>query len=295
MVKTSPILKISNLSKKFDQLVALDNISFDVPKNSIFAILGPNGSGKSTLMRIIARLITNWDGDIFYESNSIRSNNNYLNNFGFIIESPSFYEYLSAQKNLEIFSRLTETPRDRIAEVLELVDLSGRAKDKVSNYSYGMKQRLGIAQTLLHDPEVLILDEPNNGLDPVGINQISDILFHLKHLGKTICVSTHSLSEVDRICTDVAILKNGKLLVSQNLESLEFDKRFYRVESNNIKEAKDIIKSLKSVKILLVQNHTLILSQNITENSKDIMSTLNNIDSIKSIHPESRLIEYFYA
>lgn len=295
MVKTSPILKISNLSKKFDQLVALDNISFDVPKNSIFAILGPNGSGKSTLMRIIARLITNWDGDIFYESNSIRSNNNYLNNFGFIIESPSFYEYLSAQKNLEIFSRLTETSGDRIAEVLELVDLSSRAKDKVSNYSYGMKQRLGIAQTLLHDPEVLILDEPNNGLDPVGINQISDILFHLKHLGKTICVSTHSLSEVDRICTDVAILKNGKLLVSQNLESLDLGKRFYRVESNNIKEVKDIIKSLKGVKILLVQNHTLILSQNITENSKDIMSTLNNIDSIKSIHPESRLIEYFYA
>ena len=198
----SSILTFENVSKNYGKLNALSNIQFEIPENSIFAILGPNGSGKSTLIRILAGLITSWNGNIFYKGNSIHNDKTYLKNFGFIVEDPSFYQYLSAIKNLKIFCRLTNTPFSRINEVLDLVDLLDRKYDKVSNYSYGMKQRLGIAQALLHDPKILILDEPNNGLDPIGVNQIADIIYKLNHDGKTICISTHSLTEVDRLCSD---------------------------------------------------------------------------------------------
>ena len=142
-------------------------------------------------MRIFAKLIKNWNGEILFKNNSIINSDNHLMKMGFIIESPSFYEYLSAEKNLQIFARLTNTNLKKIDELFELVNLNDRKNSKVSEYSYGMKQRLGIAQAMLHNPDFLILDEPNNGLDPVGINQMADILFKLKQMGKTICISTH--------------------------------------------------------------------------------------------------------
>ena len=215
----SNILTFDCVSKHYDQHKALNKVSIAIPENSIFALLGPNGSGKSTLIKIIAGLITDWDGEIKLFDNTIRTNKKYIDNFGFIIEDPAFYDYLDARKNLQIFCRLTETPFSRINEVLDIVDLLNRQFDKVSNFSYGMKQRLGIAQALLHDPKILILDEPNNGLDPVGVNKIADIVYRLKHEGKTICISTHSLNEVDRLCSDVAILRNGNLVVNKNIIS----------------------------------------------------------------------------
>ena len=233
----SSILTFENVSKNYGKLNALSNIQFEIPENSIFAILGPNGSGKSTLIRILAGLITSWNGNIFYKGNSIHNDKNYLKNFGFIVEDPSFYQYLSAIKNLQIFCRLTNTPFSRINEVLDLVDLLDRKYDKVSNYSYGMKQRLGIAQALLHDPKILILDEPNNGLDPIGVNQIADIIYKLNHDGKTICISTHSLTEVDRLCSDVAILKEGKLIINKNIKTELKRKNFFRIEISDLSKA----------------------------------------------------------
>ena len=289
------IIKILNLSKRFEQVAALDNVSFDIPHNSIFGILGSNGSGKSTLMRILAKLIMQWSGKIYFNDSEIKDSNNYLNYFGFIIESPCFYEYLSARKNLEIFCRLTATDPSRIDELFDMVDLLGRADEKVSHYSYGMKQRLGIAQALLHDPQVLVLDEPNNGLDPVGITQISDILFQLKEMGKTICISTHSLIEVDRLCTDVAILKKGKLLISDSIQELNKNLRFYRIEAKNIDKAIVELKYYGRIKIFFKQNNTILLSQHLKEKPLDL--TINTLkgSSIKSIHKESRLIEFFYV
>ena len=287
-------VSIKELSKNYNDLKALDKISFDIPSKSIFALLGPNGSGKSTLIKVLSKLIKEWDGDIFYNGESIKSNNNYIKNFGFIIEDPCFYEYLSAKKNLQIFSRLTNTPSERINAVLELVDLVNRANDKVSNFSYGMKQRLGIAQALLHDPEILVLDEPNNGLDPIGVNKMADLIYRLNQEGKTICISTHSLSEVDRLCSDVAILKEGKLLITKNIKKLSKNNEFYRLEVFDISSASNYIKTFSDVKIIAQENNILIISINSSEPTNILPMKLNDHASVKSVHRESNLIQYFY-
>ena len=291
----SSILTFENVSKNYGKLNALSNIQFEIPENSIFAILGPNGSGKSTLIRILAGLITSWNGNIFYKDNSIYNDKNYLKNFGFIVEDPSFYQYLSAIKNLQIFCRLTNTPFSRINEVLDLVDLLDRKYDKVSNYSYGMKQRLGIAQALLHDPKILILDEPNNGLDPIGVNQIADIIYKLNHDGKTICISTHSLTEVDRLCSDVAILKEGKLIINKNIKTELKRKFFFRIEISDLSKAIKVIKKIKGVSIISKQSNSIIVSQNAKNISLTENKNLKKFEYIQSVHTESNLIEHYYV
>ena len=291
----SSILTFENVSKNYGKLNALSNIQFEIPENSIFAILGPNGSGKSTLIRILAGLITSWNGNIFYKGNSIHNDKNYLKNFGFIVEDPSFYQYLSAIKNLQIFCRLTNTPFSRINEVLDLVDLLDRKYDKVSNYSYGMKQRLGIAQALLHDPKILILDEPNNGLDPIGVNQIADIIYKLNHDGKTICISTHSLTEVDRLCSDVAILKEGKLIINKNIKTELKRKNFFRIEISDLSKAIKVIKKIKGVSIISKQSNSIIVSQNAKNISLTENKNLKKFEYIQSVHTESNLIEHYYV
>ena len=291
----SSILTFENVSKNYGKLNALSNIQFEIPENSIFAILGPNGSGKSTLIRILAGLITSWNGNIFYKDNSIHNDKNYLKNFGFIVEDPSFYQYLSAIKNLQIFCRLTNTPFSRINEVLDLVDLLDRKYDKVSNYSYGMKQRLGIAQALLHDPKILILDEPNNGLDPIGVNQIADIIYKLNHDGKTICISTHSLTEVDRLCSDVAILKEGKLIINKNIKTELKRKFFFRIEISDLSKAIKVIKKIKGVSIISKKSNSIIVSQNAKNISLTENKNLKKFEYIQSVHTESNLIEHYYV
>ena len=291
----SSILTFENVSKNYGKLNALSNIQFEIPENSIFAILGPNGSGKSTLIRILAGLITSWNGNIFYKDNSIHNDKNYLKNFGFIVEDPSFYQYLSAIKNLQIFCRLTNTPFSRINEVLDLVDLLDRKYDKVSNYSYGMKQGLGIAQALLHDPKILILDEPNNGLDPIGVNQIADIIYKLNHDGKTICISTHSLTEVDRLCSDVAILREGKLIINKNIQTELKRKKFFRIEISDLSKAIKVIKKIKGVSIISKQSNSIIVSQNAKNISLTENKNLKKLEYIQSVHTESNLIEHYYV
>ena len=291
----SSILTFENVSKNYGKLNALSNIQFEIPENSIFAILGPNGSGKSTLIRILAGLITSWNGNIFYKDSSIHNDKNYSKNFGFIVEDPSFYQYLSAIKNLQIFCRLTNTPFSRINEVLDLVDLLDRKYDKVSNYSYGMKQRLGIAQALLHDPKILILDEPNNGLDPIGVNQIADIIYKLNHDGKTICISTHSLTEVDRLCSDVAILKEGKLIINKNIKTELKRKNFFRIEISDLSKAIKVIKKIKGVSIISKKSNSIIVSQNAKNISLTENKNLKKFEYIQSVHTESNLIEHYYV
>ena len=240
---SSSSFSFQNVSKRFDSIMALDDISLKIPTNSIFGLLGPNGSGKSTLMRILAGLIKSWDGSIHIKDKSYNSESRWqLKNFGFLIEAPSFYEYLSAYDNLKIFSRLTNSRADSIDNVLRTVNLFDRKKDKVKTYSYGMKQRLGLAQSLLHDPDFLILDEPNNGLDPAGVREMSRIINKLQRNGKTICVSTHILSEVDTLCTHAAILKKGKQIASVELDDKYHNYNTYLL---HVEEEKTIIEKFK--------------------------------------------------
>lgn len=276
--------------------MALDDISLEIPTNSIFGLLGPNGSGKSTLMRILAGLIKSWDGSIHIKDKSYNSESRWqLKNFGFLIEAPSFYEYLSAYDNLKIFSRLTNSRADSIDNVLRTVNLFDRKKDKVKTYSYGMKQRLGLAQSLLHDPDFLILDEPNNGLDPAGVREMSRIINKLQRNGKTICVSTHILSEVDTLCTHAAILKKGKQIASVELDDEYHNYNTYLL---HVEEEKTIIEKFKGnndFELEKIDKNSIILRTSL-DNALNTLRKMNlNESGLKHITKQSNLVQYFNA
>ena len=292
----SSSFSFQNVSKRFDSIDALDGISLEVPTNSIFGLLGPNGSGKSTLMRILAGLIKSWDGSINIRDKSYSSESGWaLNNFGFLIEAPSFYEYLSAYDNLKIFSRLTNSLEDSIDDVLRTVNLFERKKDKVKTFSYGMKQRLGLAQSLLHDPDILILDEPNNGLDPAGVREMSRIINKLQRNGKTICVSTHILSEVDTLCTHAAILKKGKQIASVELDDKYHNYNTYLL---HVEEEKTIIEKFKGnndFELEKIDKNSIILRTSL-HNALNTLRKMNlNESGLKHITKQSNLVRYFNA
>ena len=284
------------VSKHFQNIKALDGISLDIPVNSIFGLLGPNGSGKSTLMRILAGLIQSWDGTLNVGGKLRASGNNeHLKDFGFLIEAPSFYEYLSAFDNLKILSRLMNINTKSINEVLDTVNLTERENDKVKTYSYGMKQRLGLAQCLLHDPQILILDEPNNGLDPSGIREMSRIIHGLHKNGKTICISTHILSEVDSLCTHAAILQKGKKIATLELDEKYHSYTTYLVQSDNSQKTMDDLNKVPEFQFKTIDERNLILKtklQNVTNLIKDIDPNSSNN---KNITKQSNLLEFFNA
>ena len=287
------LLEFKNISKKYGSFEALKNISFSIPENSIFGILGANGSGKSTFMKILPGLIQNWTGQIFYEDKILKLNSKLLkNNFGYLIESPTFYEYLTAKQNLELFSRISFVSNDRINTVLELVNLIGRKNDKVSNYSYGMKQRLGIAQALLHDPDIIVLDEPNNGLDPNGINDMTKLIKELKSQGKTICLSTHNLKDVEEICTDFTIFKNGINSISTSMEIQLKNSRKWLLNVNDKNEAIARITKSNLFNVINVYNNNILVDSKSKSTINDLNNILYDLELYK-INKDSDLISYF--
>ena len=286
----------NEVSKNFHNIKALDSISLDIPLNSIFGLLGPNGSGKSTLMRILAGLIKSWDGTLKIGGELRTSGNNkHLKDFGFLIESPSFYEYLSALDNLKIFSRLMNIDTESVFEVLETVNLSERANDKVKTYSYGMKQRLGLAQCLLHNPQILILDEPNNGLDPSGIREMSKIIHGLHKNGKTICISTHILSEVDSLCTHAAILQKGKKIATLELNEKYHSYTTYLIQSDNSHKTLANLKDISEFQFKIIDKGNLILKTKLQNATKLIKDTDPNNFINKTLTKQSNLLEFFNA
>ncbi len=287
------MLEFKNISKSYGSLQALKDVTFSIPENSIFGILGANGSGKSTFMKILPGLIYDWTGEIVYKGKHIQKNSRELKqDFGYLIESPRFYEYLSARKNLEMLARISQVKDERIDFVLEIVDLLDRSNDKVSSYSYGMKQRLGIAQTLLHDPKVVILDEPNNGLDPNGINDMIKLIKELKLQGKTICLSTHNLKDVEEVCTDFTIFKKGVNSIATSMESqLKSSKRWLL----NVSEKEEAIKRLEKsedFQVISKFNQNIIVESNSSSTIKDLNHLLDDLEIYK-INKESNLIKYF--
>ncbi len=225
------ILEVKNLSKKFKH-IAVNNISFDVEKGNVYGLLGPNGSGKSTTFGMLLSTINPTSGSWKWFGKE-GTDTDTLKKIGAIIEQPNFYPYLSAEKNLEIVATIKGVPYRRIDEVLEVVNLLTRKKDAFKTYSLGMKQRLSIASALLADPQVLILDEPTNGLDPEGIIQIRDIINSIAKSGTTIIVASHLLDEIEKICSHVIVLKQGTAIYSGSVDAMSNTKGFFELKSEN--------------------------------------------------------------
>jgi ABC-2 type transport system ATP-binding protein len=211
----APIVQIRNISKRIGSKTIIDSLSFDVPPGEVFGFLGPNGAGKTTTIRMMVGLMSITEGDVLIGGSSIRTDfEKAIRHVGAIVENPEMYKFLTGYHNLVHYARMMPgISKKRIQEVITLVGLENRIHDKVKTYSLGMRQRLGIAQALLHKPSLLILDEPTNGLDPAGIRELRD---HLRTLtrdeGISVVVSSHLLSEMELMCDRVAIIQNGKLV-----------------------------------------------------------------------------------
>ncbi len=218
------IIEVKNLTKNYGNFNAVNNISFDVYEGDVFGFLGPNGAGKSTTIRILLSLIQASSGSVKLFGKDIATNRNYiLNKIGCIVEKPDFYKYLSAEKNIELCARISgvNVTNSKIHEMLEFVGLRGRERDKVSGFSHGMKQRLGFAQTLIHDPELIILDEPTTGLDPQGIIDIRNLILQLKtEKNKTVLLSSHILSEIELIANRMVIINKGTTIAEGGVQEL---------------------------------------------------------------------------
>jgi len=239
------VLSIRNLSKQYGKRLAVDNLSLDVRRGEIFGFLGPNGAGKTTTIRMMLGLIAPTGGSVdilgkditFYRAEI-------LPRVGALVETPALYLYLSGRDNLRaVGSALGGVPRARIDDVLELVGLQNRQKDRVRTYSLGMKQRLGVAIALLQDPDVLVLDEPANGLDPAGIVEMRDLMHQLSAAGKTVFISSHLLPEVQQICTKVAIINLGKLVTESTVEELTSTHGEFSVTLERAQEALALVQA----------------------------------------------------
>jgi ABC-2 type transport system ATP-binding protein len=218
------LIEVQHLQKNFGAFQAVKDVSFHVNEGDVFGFLGPNGAGKSTTIRCLLSLIRPSAGTLNFFGKSLNENRSeVLSRVGCIIEKPDFYKYLSAQRNLEIFARISGkdiAPR-QIQEMLDFVGLNGREKDKVSGFSHGMKQRLGIAQTLLHNPDIVILDEPTTGLDPQGIIEVRNLILRLRdEQKKTVLLSSHQLSEIEIIANRMVIVNQGRTIVEGEVHEL---------------------------------------------------------------------------
>jgi ABC-2 type transport system ATP-binding protein len=214
-MSSESIISLKNVTKRIGRTTIIDDLTFDVPKGEIFGFLGPNGAGKTTTIRMIVGLMSITKGEILIKGKNIKTEfEQAIRHVGAIVESPEMYKYLSGYQNLIHYARMVPgVTKERIDEVVTLVKLENRIHDKVKKYSLGMRQRLGVAQALLHRPSLLILDEPTNGLDPAGIRELRDYLRYLTRTeGITVVVSSHLLSEMELMCDRVAILQRGKLV-----------------------------------------------------------------------------------
>lgn len=225
------ILTINNLTKKFGYLTAVKDLTFTINKGNVYGILGPNGSGKSTTLGIVLNVVNKTEGN-FYWFDGNTTTHDALKKVGAIIERPNFYPYMSAYQNLKLVCKIKGVDYSKIEEKLDIVGLLDRKNDKFSTYSLGMKQRLAIASALLNDPEILILDEPTNGLDPQGIHQIRSLIKQIASQGTTILLASHLLDEVEKVCSHVVVLRKGMKLYSGPVEEMISSYGYFELKSN---------------------------------------------------------------
>ncbi|MCE9539733.1 MAG: ABC transporter ATP-binding protein [Bacteroidetes bacterium] len=293
------IIEVKHLVKHYGKFKALEDVSFEVYKGDVLGFLGPNGAGKSTTIRAILSLIKPTSGEIkLFGKDPVKDHKYIFSRIGCIVEKPDFYLYLSAQKNLEIFARLTgvELKKNRISEIIDFVGLKGREKDKLKGFSNGMKQRLGIAQTLIHDPELIILDEPTTGLDPQGILDIRNLILQLKNeYNKTILLSSHLLSEIELIANRMVIINKGKTLVQGSVANLLNEQELIvSFTLDDIDKAKLLLASFGLEKQFVSSNQNNLLLQ-ISNDKIPAVNKLfcDNAIKVFSIETKRKLEDYF--
>lgn len=287
------VLELKNVSKSFGKRKIIDNLNLEVEEGEIYGFLGPNGSGKTTTIKMILRLINSDSGEIKVNGYDTKKQfEKAMECIGAIVENPDLYKYMSGIDNLRLHARIRNIDEKRIKEVLELVELKGREKDKVGKYSLGMKQRLGLALTLLHKPKVLILDEPTNGLDPAGIKKLRDILKEISHKeGVAVFVSSHILSEMQLMCDRVAVLDNGKIVKVEKISDTNEEKEeAVEIKVRNIEKAVKILKEEFNLDVKIENNKINITVR--TEKLPEVIKKLAIADTeIQLVIPKEHTLE----
>ncbi len=293
------ILQTSNLGKHFKQRWAVRHLDLKIHRGDVFGFLGPNGAGKSTTIRMVLSLIRPTEGDVFLFGHSLRTQRQLaLTSVGGIVEKPDFYLYLTAYRNLEVVGALHGgTTKRRILEVLDLVGLGQRAYDKVKTYSHGMKQRLGIAQALLSDPELVVLDEPTSGLDPQGMKDIRDLILHLsRDQKKTIMLSSHLLHEVELVATRMAIINKGELVTQGEVKRLLDEGEKYVLLSGEPKKKLELLlRKQKYVRRVEPKTDGFRLDMEFVDIPQLARSLVRNNIAVHAIIPRRSLEEYFLS
>ena len=269
------ILSLQNLSKNFGRIQALNNISFEIEKGNVYGILGPNGSGKSTTLGIILNVVNKTSGNFSWFDGGL-STHEALKKVGAIIERPNFYPYMTAIQNLELVCKIKEIPTSKVEEKLKTVHLYERRNSKFSTFSLGMKQRLAIASALLNDPEILILDEPTNGLDPQGIHEIREIITQIASKGTTILLASHILDEVEKVCSHVVVIREGVILYTGRVDELtaSFGLLELNTEESNFENLKSLITTFDGVESIKEENGKIIVLLNKPVSSAEVNNYL---------------------
>jgi ABC-2 type transport system ATP-binding protein len=253
------ILSINNLNKIYNKYVhAVNNVSLEIKKGNVYGILGPNGSGKSTTLGIVLNVVNKTSGTYSWFGGKVETHEA-LKKVGAIIERPNFYPYMTAKQNLELVCKIKNIDYSKVQEKLALVGLVERENSKFNTFSLGMKQRLAIASALLNDPEILILDEPTNGLDPQGIHQIRDIIRLIASQGTTILLASHLLDEVEKVCSHVLVLQKGKILYSGTVDGMSSNEGFFELQSENNDALIKVLQSHSAIEKVVTEDGKVLV------------------------------------
>lgn len=253
------ILSINNLNKIYNKYVhAVNNVSLEIKKGNVYGILGPNGSGKSTTLGIVLNVVNKTSGTYSWFGGKAETHEA-LKKVGAIIERPNFYPYMTAKQNLELVCKIKNIDYTKVQEKLALVGLVERENSKFNTFSLGMKQRLAIASALLNDPEILILDEPTNGLDPQGIHQIRDIIRLIASQGTTILLASHLLDEVEKVCSHVLVLQKGKILYSGTVDGMSSNEGFFELQSDNNDALIKVLQSHSAIEKVVTEDGKVLV------------------------------------
>lgn len=288
------ILSIKNLHKRYGYVHAVNDVSLEIHKGNVYGILGPNGSGKSTTLGIVLNVVNKTSGEFSWFDGKMDTHEA-LKKVGAIIERPNFYPYMTAKENLELVCKIKGISYAKVQEKLELVGLMERKDSKFRTFSLGMKQRLAIASALLNDPEILILDEPTNGLDPQGIHQIRDIIKLIASQGTTILLASHLLDEVEKVCSHVLVLRKGQILYSGRVDGISANEGYFELASDDSQSLIKVVSNHPAVEKATEENGKIMvyLKTNLSASALNRYLFENNITLDHLVKKKNSLEEQF--